>query len=377
MKKRITILLLALALINSNSGWLLGQNSWTIKNPSFEKDEARVGRVPQDWINCSATSNAAPDLHATNGDLYFVQETAFDGNNFLGLMLRKNGDYEGICQELETPMPPGQSYRLSFYVKTTPKYGYELRRKFINHTDHPAIIQIWGCNLGCELAELLVESNGIDNKQEWQLLHFEFTPKDTVKVIRIELAFADINAYPNFYNSHVLIDKVSDINRIDLKDHIPLFIEDKLFAYFPLKEGNEVQLEEIVAELHKEYTTQDYPLPDLADLKLKYIFLTQKVERDIEQQDIRRYIMQVDDLSLRLILNSLDVLGHLELKALLEDAYVLRQKRSSGNISPEEIAAFDNLTDRYEDIDPGKAYRVDYIRDHYDEILEELKTTFN
>ena len=70
-----------------------------VSNPSFEGEPAEGTQFQQfnlnNWIDCSISGQTSPDIHPGQGDGFFgVTTLPFDGETYLGLVVRDNNTWE-------------------------------------------------------------------------------------------------------------------------------------------------------------------------------------------------------------------------------------------------------------------------------------------
>ena len=210
-----------------------------LQNPSFEDTPRKGGRSSaslvadssiKNWYDCGAINfprESAPDIHP--GDTWSVDNEPYDGETYLGLVVRDNETWESVCQELATkdetmtPLLGGECYLLSMAVLQADKYMSGSRYNYEKNGDRaqtynyatPVVIRIWGGNSYCNKRELLATSDLVDNS-EWETIELDFTPAEDYGFITIEAFYKLPVVIP--YNGHVLIDNLSDIIQVECKD---------------------------------------------------------------------------------------------------------------------------------------------------------------
>ncbi len=203
-----------------------------LNNPSFE-DTPRKGGVLKEiegWYDCGIDNfpeESAPDIHP--GGYWGVDDKSYEGETYLGLVVRDNETWESVCQRLITGsgeierIEEGNCYRLSMAVARSEKYLSGSRFALENarpksqayNYNTPVVVRIWGGNSFCNKKELLAKSEPVINS-EWETIDLNFTPT-------IDCEFITIEAYYNIpvlvpYNGHVLIDNLSEIIQVACKD---------------------------------------------------------------------------------------------------------------------------------------------------------------
>ncbi|MEO6130368.1 MAG: hypothetical protein ABIQ02_00875, partial [Saprospiraceae bacterium] len=88
---------------------LIAQEAVMLENPSFE-DIPRAGgqsTAPiKGWHDCGLTKfhgETPPDIHPVPTSAWEVSKPAYDGNTYLGMVVRYNDTYESLSQALSSP----------------------------------------------------------------------------------------------------------------------------------------------------------------------------------------------------------------------------------------------------------------------------------
>lgn len=183
-----------------------GQETFNLKNPSFEKDRPAAGMVPQDWTNLGAPDESPPDIQP---GIFDVNLKAQDGKTYLGLVVRDNNTWEGVGQELDGWLKKDSAYTFSVWLART--NGLRSMSRMTGKEamyNNPTILKIWGVNTQTQEEELLAESLSVSHSQ-W--IRYTFTLKPTVA----DFDEIDLMAYyaPGFEqtNGNLLIDNCSEI----------------------------------------------------------------------------------------------------------------------------------------------------------------------
>ncbi len=82
MKNILTFCLLPLLLLGKNAA---AQQSFTLRNPSFEQDKPNAGQTPTGWLNLGASSETPSDIQP---GAFEVEMKAQDGKVYVGLTVR-------------------------------------------------------------------------------------------------------------------------------------------------------------------------------------------------------------------------------------------------------------------------------------------------
>jgi hypothetical protein len=186
------------------------ENSIKIKNPSFE-DPPRCCTEPKGWTNTGPVEETAPDIQP---GYFSVSQTAYDGNTFMGMVIRDNNTSEALTQKLSKKMLQNSSYSFTIALSKSEKYLSVSRTtgESVNYAT-PCILNIWGGNALGEKAELLAYSEKISNKT-WKEYTFTLNPqKNSYTFLTLETAHAD----PNYtrQNGNILLDDCSDLILIE------------------------------------------------------------------------------------------------------------------------------------------------------------------
>ena len=186
----------------------------TIINGSFE-GIPQCCMPPQGWQNCGFMTETPTDIQPVlppGEALFKVTKKSYDGNTYLGMVVRKNETNERISQKLTRPLEAGKCYTFSVYMtrsleylslSATPKGKTELM-PFTT----PAILQIWGGEAYCHQKELLAKSPLVKNT-EWKRFDFEFMPKSNISFFELEAYYKVPTPFP--YNGNILLDNASHI----------------------------------------------------------------------------------------------------------------------------------------------------------------------
>lgn len=180
-----------------------------LQNPSFE-DAPGQGQTPMGWQNCGTGRESPPDIHASINQTFFgVNHPSYDGNTYLGMIVRENDTWEAIGQKLSVPMQGSECYVFNIYLARSGDYKSPstFSKDPIDYKK-PAIVTIWGGYDYCDRAELLAQSPPIKNF-DWQDYQFFFQPTKTYTHFIIEAYFDGNEGVA--YNGNVLVDFASPI----------------------------------------------------------------------------------------------------------------------------------------------------------------------
>ncbi len=203
-----------------------------LSNPSFEETPRKGGSINgiKGWYDCGILNfpkESAPDIHP--GGFWNVDSEAYDGETYLGLVVRDNDTWESVSQrvyleeENGSQLLAGNCYSFSMAVHRAEEYisGSRLQLKIdgnkrqIFNYNTPAVVRIFGGGAFCNKKEILATSEPVSNS-EWEIIELNFTPEEDHEFITIE-AYYNIPILAS-YNGHVLIDNLSDIIQIVCED---------------------------------------------------------------------------------------------------------------------------------------------------------------
>jgi len=221
---------------------VLGQDKpIVLKNPSFE-DVPHVGgelynRAPKGWYDCGQANETPPDIQPNldpfKEPFFGVTTKAYDGETYLGMVVRDNDTYEGVGQRLPQggALEPGQCYEMSMHLARSDTYVSLGRSegnegKPMNYTE-PIKIRIYGANGYCGKTEMLAETELAKNTI-WKKNKLRFEPTQRHRFILIQAFYKTPTLLP--YNGNVLVDNLSDIVPVPCDDNAPVNEPDEPLA---------------------------------------------------------------------------------------------------------------------------------------------------
>jgi outer membrane protein OmpA-like peptidoglycan-associated protein len=180
-----------------------------LTNPSFE-DHAQASKPPRGWsYNCGFPAESPPDTHPHPEGSFEVVKPAFDGNTYLGMVVRDNESWESVSQRLSQPMKAGQCYEFSImlarselYISVSQSSGGDA-----NYTT-PVKLKIYGGYDYCSRNEVIGETKEVVNHR-WLEYNFKFEPTENFSFITFEAFYKTPTLFP--YNGNVLLDDASSI----------------------------------------------------------------------------------------------------------------------------------------------------------------------
>lgn len=180
-----------------------------LENPSFE-DMPGSSHVPYGWTPCGFPNQSPPDTNPTK--TFGEKPPAYDGNTYLGMVVRDNDTWEGVSQELSQSLVSGQCYGLTFSAsgckthrslsqKTGEQASYEL----------PTRLRIWAGYDFCESLQLLAETLPVAH-YEWRTYSVFFVPNAPYTHLFLEAYF--VNDQEKAYCGNVLLDNLSNLSPV-------------------------------------------------------------------------------------------------------------------------------------------------------------------
>ncbi len=165
-----------------------------IKNAGFEGKKGEA-KIPKKWNACSKSTT--PDILPGEFDVDLV---ASEGDTYVGLITRDNGDLETIGQKLKFTLLKGQCYEFTMDVARSETYaGYNI----------PVGLKIWISTSSCTSEQLIFHSKSIESNS-WEEVKVRFTPNSDMSFIRISPVSVS-GLYFN-YKGNILIDNISVLN---------------------------------------------------------------------------------------------------------------------------------------------------------------------
>jgi hypothetical protein len=177
-----------------------------LRNPSFE-DRPGHSRPPWDWFDCGMAGETPPDVHPSGH--FGVTRPPQHGKTYVGLVVRDNGTWEAIGQQLEAPMEPGVCYRFSVYAARSEHYiSYSRLYNNMVEVDYTGAVRlrVWGGHQHCEGRELLWESSPVESF-EWERHDMVLQPAEAYTRLVLEAFYHDIYEPP--YLGNLLLDNAS------------------------------------------------------------------------------------------------------------------------------------------------------------------------
>ena len=185
------------------SGW--GQTAIALINPSFE-DMPRAGEAPSGWYDCGLPRETPPDVQPGS---FGVDLEPYDGDTYLGLVVRDNETWEAVGQKLKEALLKDSVYELSIYLARSELYlsTSKLTGQEANYAT-PVMLQVWGGTGYCQKEELLAVSPLITHT-DWKeyVLELKTFEKNKYDYLTLEAYYRKPVAFP--YNGNLLLDNCS------------------------------------------------------------------------------------------------------------------------------------------------------------------------
>jgi len=176
-----------------------------ITNPSFE-DVGRHSHVPSGWYDCGFPGDSPPDTHPDPASTFQVSQMPYDGNTYLGMVVRDDGTWEAVSQKLPEVLNSDTCYTLFIMAARSLSYvsSSKVTMERANYVT-PVIIRIYGGFDYCDRNEVLAETKPVTNTR-WLEYELTFKPVADFTHIIIEANYATPTLFP--YNGNVLIDDI-------------------------------------------------------------------------------------------------------------------------------------------------------------------------
>jgi outer membrane protein OmpA-like peptidoglycan-associated protein len=212
-----------------------------LKNPSFE-DVPHVGSIDFEiqsygkvvpkpttitgWHDCGFPDETPPDIHKSGGlaGAFEVQKESFDGNTFLGMVVRDNDTWESVSQQLSVPFSGGTCYSFSIFLGRSTRYLSQSRmtNQRANYTN-PIVLRVWGGYNHCDKRQLLGETPQVDHF-DWKKYELKLEPSHNYTHIILEAFYKTPTLFP--YNGHVLLDRASELKPVPCDDEVVAYNEE-------------------------------------------------------------------------------------------------------------------------------------------------------
>ena len=208
------ILPILLLLVFSSHQAMAQDDIIRLKNPSFE-DIPRAGTSPKSWMDCGFPGESPPDIQP---GLFGASTAAYDGNTYMGLVVRDNDSWERVSQRLSKPILADQCYSFSLFLARSNTYlsQSQLTNRMVQYAT-PCVLRIWGGDDRCSKNERLGESELV-TETDWKQFDFKLEPTQTHTYILFEVFYKTPTLFP--YNGNILLDNASPITPISCDEEV-------------------------------------------------------------------------------------------------------------------------------------------------------------
>jgi hypothetical protein len=183
----------------------------TLNNPSFE-DKPQHSRTPFGWTDCGFAGESEPDIQPNTQ--FAVNTKPFNGNTYLGMVVRDNSTWERVGQRLSASLMKDSTYHMSLALARSASYlsMSRIEEKLANHNT-PTILRVWGANKICQAEELLAETSPIVNFK-WETYTLKLNPKqNNYRYLILEVFYQPGEIHS--YNGNLLIDNLSELRLVN------------------------------------------------------------------------------------------------------------------------------------------------------------------
>jgi hypothetical protein len=163
------------------------------------------------WVSLASHEGNSPvDVHSAETNFWNVDTKPFNGNNFVGMVTRKDNSFEAIGQELERPLKKDSTYQFSIYLCRSKTYKSPTMDSQSDSVSFaaPVHLSVWGIQASKEDYELLAVSPLVANTN-WKKFRFTIKPENNIEVLILQATFHDADGEP--YCGNILLDMMSDI----------------------------------------------------------------------------------------------------------------------------------------------------------------------
>ena len=184
-----------------------------LENPGFEGRPMRGGERGWSiigWADCGSINfpyETPPDIHPQ--EFWEVRKPAKEGKTYLGLVVRDNETYEGVGQQLPSPLLANQSYEMTLWLAQSGKYISRTRSTGREQNyQAPSFLIIASIDKKCVVKDILYQSPIVDHT-EWEQYSIKMSPINDVTHIMFMVFSNDEKP-----NGHILLDGLSDITLV-------------------------------------------------------------------------------------------------------------------------------------------------------------------
>lgn len=205
--------LLYLILSNLSTQKVHGQNM--ILNGGFETGTPGASSLPKYWYNCGSKGYTPPNLHSSKleNNIFDVKTIAFEGQQFVSLVVRKDQSLECIGQRLQSILQKDSIYSLDLQLNFSETFNSRTDLNSKNETSFSmaADLEIYAINPSGQYILLDVYTD--INNPTWKNYNTTFKASENFVALEFRTYFQFDQLLP--YNGHLLIDQVR-LCRIDI-----------------------------------------------------------------------------------------------------------------------------------------------------------------
>lgn len=183
-------------------------------NASFENNMSNHSSVPVDWLMCDDLDNSPPDIHSNKSNFFEVRRKASHGEKYVGMVVRKNGSYEHLAQELDIALEVDRLYEFKIDLAHSKQF-ISLSKATLKEINFKGFttLRVWGTEELCFGKDFLHQTIVV-NHLDWQSYTIQFKAKRPYKYIILE-AFYDSEKDRKLYNGNLMLDNLSPIKKIE------------------------------------------------------------------------------------------------------------------------------------------------------------------
>ncbi len=179
-------------------------------NPGFEDKPARSS-PPKGWYTCGLAGYSPPDVQPIPD--FGPQLAPFEGQSYVGMVVRDDYSWECLGQELPVPLMPGQAYVLQVQLAKPEAYrNFSISTGEPSNYTQPVSLLLWGAYRPGDREALLRQSPPIQDGN-WRRYSLKFQVQEPFTHLMLEAYFINDEVEP--YNGSLLMDDLSHIVPLD------------------------------------------------------------------------------------------------------------------------------------------------------------------
>ena len=208
-------ILLILTLFSISIFPLLSQDTLFVMNKGFECDikDTRNFQDLKYWHDCHFFARRSPpDINFKYSSHWNNTIDPIEGNSYVSMVIRDDGTYEGIYQNLVTPLKKGETYKFSIMLCTSPLYESPINSDIRNvySFNGPIVLEVFGQDEKTE-EYIFLDTTGEIKNHIWKEYTLSFKPNQDYDILLLRAYYTD-ESHP--VNCNLLMDDMSDIYRI-------------------------------------------------------------------------------------------------------------------------------------------------------------------